>query len=245
SSTHNTRIERLWVEVGRNFCRSWRAFFGHLEDQFGLDCSRPSHIWLLQTLFLEDINADCDSFVREWNLHPISGHDTNDMSPQDLRFIRQTQLGVYNEDDCEGVHPETIQEYYGTTEDHVQRLAGQTGAGHPPEELDDDYADINLINNVIQDQDLDIQHDSIPTADHEVPRMSPELLALFSDGLVALQDNDLLRSLAGDDFVWDLAEVIRVGHRRQKELVISLVNATWERRALLWLATTRVFDSIL
>ena len=82
SSTHNTRIERLWVEVGRNFCRNWRAFFGRLEDQFGLDCSIPGHIWLLHTLFLNDINADCDSFVQEWNSHPISGHDTNDMSPQ-------------------------------------------------------------------------------------------------------------------------------------------------------------------
>lgn len=82
SSTHNTRIERLWVEVGRNFCRNWRAFFCRLEDQFGLDCSDPGHIWLLQTLFLDDINADCDSFVQEWNSHPISSHDTHDMSPQ-------------------------------------------------------------------------------------------------------------------------------------------------------------------
>ena len=82
SSTHNTRIERLWVEVGRNFCRAWRAFFNRLEDQFGLDCSNPSHIWLLQILFLNDLNADCDSFVWEWNSHPISGGETGDMSPQ-------------------------------------------------------------------------------------------------------------------------------------------------------------------
>ena len=98
SSTHNTRIERLWVEVGRNFCRSWRAFFSRLEDQFGLDCSRPSHIWLLQVLFLNDINADCDSFVQEWNSHPISGHDTNDMSPQvyfsDLICLHASKTGT-------------------------------------------------------------------------------------------------------------------------------------------------------
>ena len=167
---------------------------------------------------------------------------------QDLRFIRQTQLGIYDEDDCEGVHPETIQEYYGTTEDHVQRLAGQTGAGHPPEELDDGDAETNLIDNIIQDQDSDIRHNSIPTADHEAPHMSPELLALFSDGIAALRDDnqdDFLRSLAGDHFVWDPAEVMRVSHRRQKELVISLVDATWERRALLWLAANCVLDSIL
>lgn len=82
SSTHNTRIERLWVEVGRNFCRSWRAFFNRLEDQFGLDCSNPGHIWLLQTLFLDDLNTDCESFMSEWNSHPVSGGDAGDMSPQ-------------------------------------------------------------------------------------------------------------------------------------------------------------------
>jgi hypothetical protein len=27
SSTFNTRIERLWVEVGSQFARRWRAFF--------------------------------------------------------------------------------------------------------------------------------------------------------------------------------------------------------------------------
>ena len=92
SSTHNTRIERLWVEVGRNFCRTWRAFFNRLEDQFELDCSNPSHIWLLQMLFLDDLNADCGSFVREWNSHPISGNDTGDMSPQ-VRFFYFISFG--------------------------------------------------------------------------------------------------------------------------------------------------------
>ena len=82
SSTHNTRIERLWVEVGRNFCRTWRAFFYRLEDQFGLDGANPGHIWLLQILFLDDLNTDCDAFVQEWNSHPISGGDACDMSPQ-------------------------------------------------------------------------------------------------------------------------------------------------------------------
>jgi hypothetical protein len=87
SSTHNTRIERLWVEVGRNFCRTWRSLFYRLEDQFGLDCSDPGHIWLLHNLFLDDINTDCGSFVQEWNSHPISGSDTCDMSPQVCSYV--------------------------------------------------------------------------------------------------------------------------------------------------------------
>ena len=45
--------------------------------------------------------------------------------------------------------------------------------------------------------------------------------------------------------MWDPAEVMKVGHQRQKELVISLVDAAWERRALLWLAMVRVLDSLL
>ena len=33
-------------------------------------------------LFLDDLNGDCDLFVREWNSHPISGGDAGGMSPQ-------------------------------------------------------------------------------------------------------------------------------------------------------------------
>lgn len=78
--------------------------------------------------------------------------------------------------------------------------------------------------------------------------MSPEHLTLFLDSLAALQNSSLdnfLRSLAGEDFVWDPAGVMKVGHQRQKELVISLVDAAWERRALLWLVMVRVLDSLL
>ena len=166
---------------------------------------------------------------------------------QDLRFLRQTQLGVYDEDDCKGIHPDAIQEYYGTTWERVHRQTGQTGAGHPHEECDNDYAETDLIDNVVQDQDSDIRHDSIPTPDHEVPSMSPEHLTLFSDSLAALQNDDqgdLLRSVAGLVFVWDPVEVMRVGRRRQKELVISLEDAAWEKRTLLWLAALRVLDRL-
>ena len=40
-------------------------------------------------------------------------------------------------------------------------------------------------------------------------------------------------------------EVIKVGHRQQKELVISLEDVVWERRALLWLAALRLLDNHL
>ena len=166
---------------------------------------------------------------------------------QDLRFLRQTQLGIYN-DDCEGIHPDTIQEFYGTTQNHIKRQTGQTGAGHPPEELDNNCTEISLINNVVQGQDSNVRHDSIPTANHKTPPMSPENLTLLSNCLATLQNqnqDNLLRLVNGGPFVWDSMEVMRVGRRRQQELVISLADAVWERRALLWLAAVRVFNSIL
>jgi len=73
SSVFNTRIERLWVEVGRQFARAWRAFFRRLERLHLLDRSNKHHLWLLHLLFLDAINSDCHEFQSEWNSHPISG----------------------------------------------------------------------------------------------------------------------------------------------------------------------------
>lgn len=72
SSTRNVRIERLWVDVGEQYGRSWRAFFLRLEHLHGLDAKNPSHLWLLHGLFLDDIDRDCIQFKNDWNHHPIS-----------------------------------------------------------------------------------------------------------------------------------------------------------------------------
>lgn len=77
SSTFNTRIERLWVEVGSQFARSWRAFFLRLERLHHLDRKNPHHLWLLHRLFLDSINDDCRAFQEDWNTHPIAGEGHN------------------------------------------------------------------------------------------------------------------------------------------------------------------------
>lgn len=80
-STHNTRIERLWVEVGTQFVRRWRGFFSRLERLHQLDVDKPEHLWLLHTLFLDAINVDCVEFRTNWNNHPMARHETYDKSP--------------------------------------------------------------------------------------------------------------------------------------------------------------------
>jgi hypothetical protein len=58
-----------------------------------------------------------------------------------------------------------------------------------------------------------IQHDSIPTADHQVPPISPNHLALFADRLATLErenQGNLLCSITGEALVWDPVEVVKV-----------------------------------
>jgi hypothetical protein len=90
SSTRNSRIERLWVEVGTQFARRWRAFFLRLEQYHLLDRSNPHHLWLLHILFLDSINRDCEEFQRDWNSHPLSGNGGN-QSPN-VRIIQYFQI---------------------------------------------------------------------------------------------------------------------------------------------------------
>ena len=164
---------------------------------------------------------------------------------QDLRFLRQTQLGIYNEDDYEAIHPDIMHQYKETALARTHQHTDQTSVGHPSEGSEDDLVE-PLIAKVVQDQGPNIRHELIPTADHEVPLTTPELLALFSRFIDILRSNeDLLRSIVDQAIVWDSVEVIWVWHRGQKELVVSLKDAVWEKRGLLWIAALHSLESLV
>ncbi|KAF9440244.1 hypothetical protein P691DRAFT_651218, partial [Macrolepiota fuliginosa MF-IS2] len=126
-STHNTHIEQLWGEVGWVFCQRWKAFFLHLESLHQLNQSDPHHLWLLQFLFLDEINQDCQEFVQLWNHKPILGPETGGLSPNDLYLLGQVQQGVYV-DEFEGVHPEILQCYHRTHGQAIQPGESEMGA---------------------------------------------------------------------------------------------------------------------
>lgn len=79
---HNTRIERLWVEVGSQFVRRWKVFFKRLEAEYGLIKTNKTHLWLLHHLFLQDINEDSGRFQEDWNRHGVSGEVTQSRAPE-------------------------------------------------------------------------------------------------------------------------------------------------------------------
>ncbi|KAJ6455394.1 hypothetical protein C8R45DRAFT_1188039, partial [Mycena sanguinolenta] len=248
SSTHNTRIERLWVEVGSQFARRWRAFFYRLEALHGLDRTNPHHLWLLHLLFLDLINDDCEDFRTEWNCHPISGAGHN-KSPNDMCFIGQVRDGVYV-NDYEDVHPTVLQRYYGVHGPVARRAEGETGAG----QLDD--KDIPIPSSVEEDEeesdddDLEQQieeahaenfhHEPVSVPKHANPFPDDETMQLFHETLAAADGMDFIPPGYGllpeewEDGVYPSYEILKSGRRGSKQLRVALPDAIWRPRAERW-----------
>jgi hypothetical protein len=85
-STHNTRIERLWLDVRKNVVDFYRNFFKSLED-FGLNINMLIDVYVLQYLFLPKINFELKEFIQAWNHHGLSTE--NNITPIQLMRIRE------------------------------------------------------------------------------------------------------------------------------------------------------------
>ncbi|KAJ7088488.1 hypothetical protein B0H15DRAFT_780646 [Mycena belliarum] len=257
-STRNTRIERLWVEVGTQFARRWRAFFTRLGRLHHLDRKDPGQLWLLHLLFLPELNSDCREFQDEWNLHPISGRTTSDQSPADMRFLGQTTQGMYRQDlvtdqddPLDGIHPDAINRYYGVAGPRLRRGRHQTGAGIASD--DDDNEDGSqdnddpeptleeqLENRIEEDLARNIRHQPVKVARHHTPFRDADVEHNFLD---LLQDIIEQPAMLPEDYgvledEWDgddypETEIIKPG-TSGKELVIILPRAVWYPRAVKW-----------
>ncbi|KAF9002388.1 hypothetical protein BDZ89DRAFT_967987, partial [Hymenopellis radicata] len=183
SSTHNTKIERTWVEVGRQFVRLWRAFFYRLERLHGLDRANPFHLWLLHYLFLDEINSDCDKFQEEYNLHPIGGEGHDD-TPMDMYLNDLIGAGVHvSAEDFDSVDPAVLQEHYGT--EGPERRPKATGAGHASDDVDLEEDTDESMDGDESDEDID-DLDGFP----EVPEDEAEKNA-WKRLLIGLRDQFL------------------------------------------------------
>jgi len=277
-STRNSRIECLWVEVGTQFARRWRGFFVRCERRHRLDVENGNHLWVIQKLFLGTINTDCEEFQEEWNVHPISGPMTNNKSPQvrcciiyvmdrtwflwrtkDLRLISHVTLGEY-QDDCIGIHPLTIEQYYGI--DGRERIPrhGQTGAGHPPDkdpgsDDDDDAADQRdgILWRLEADLQNQVHHQAVEVPRNRSPFASAQDEAEFWSMLERVILEDITPTgygLLPEEFAEEdgepATEYIPIGRHGTRFVTISLAEPVWATRAKIWcqaLATFTAFET--
>ena len=91
---HNTRIERLWVDMKAQATTRWTEVFRDLEDNHGLDINNDNHIWLLHILFLPQINRDLSRFRDGWNNHLIRRQGRSQKSPAELFVMGMYERGV-------------------------------------------------------------------------------------------------------------------------------------------------------
>ncbi|KZT30300.1 hypothetical protein NEOLEDRAFT_1054896 [Neolentinus lepideus HHB14362 ss-1] len=230
SSTRNTRIERLWVEVGSQFGRHWRGFFTRLERLHHMDASDPAHLWLLHTLFLCEIRKDCENFQQDWNHHPLSGE--GDQTPSDLRFLGQARHGVYS-DDYDNVHPDVLNQYYGADSTRDARGQNPSGAGHSDEE---DVDTEDLQERISHEQVRHVRHEPVAVPLAESP-FSEDITELFLSALQEVRDAEVIPEAFGvleqewDDVGYPESEPIRSG---RKYIDIPLPFAVWWPRAVSW-----------
>ncbi|KAJ7633268.1 hypothetical protein FB45DRAFT_745214 [Roridomyces roridus] len=259
-STNNTRIERLWVEVGSQFARAWRAFFYRLEALHGLDRANPHHLWLLHFLFLDTINEDCADFRAEWNCHPISG-EGHDRSPEDMMLIGQVKDGMYV-DDYEDVHPSVLQQYYGAHGAASRRLPGHTGAGQlpdedvptPPQNDEDSDPDSSDSEDELEAQIAEahadnFHHEPVAVPKHAEP-FNHDAMQVFHAALEEANTNAYIFPGYGllpaewEDGVYPSFEILKSGRRGGKQLRVALPDSIWRPRAELWGRALAILDNV-
>ena len=110
SSTHNQRIERLWVDVKRSVTLMYSNLFYFMEDHDLLDPLNEVHIFALHYIFIPRINHSLLFFQNGWNHHAI--RTANHQSPYQM-FV-QGSLHLHSSRLTAMDFFDTVDEFYGT-----------------------------------------------------------------------------------------------------------------------------------
>ncbi|KAF8595195.1 hypothetical protein BDV93DRAFT_457440, partial [Ceratobasidium sp. AG-I] len=270
-STHNQRIERLWLDVGKQFGRPWKAFFLRLENQHLLDRTNRQHLWLLQHLFMDQINDDVAIFREHWNLHGVSGPRTNDQTPRDMRFLGQIKNGLHD-DPHANIDPELLQKYLGVNSGVDNYIEGATGAGALPEDVassidglaeeEDDLDNSGLsaeesevvvfLRQQLQvEKEKHVRHPPVLVPSRQFPFPLPETEIVFQDAFNIAQEDEYIPVGYGvlqdewENGQYPETEYIGKVRKHDPSLYIPLPHAVWYPRAVKWSVGLHVMDSLL
>lgn len=161
-----------------------------------------------------------------------------------MRLLGQALLGIY-EDEFEGIHPATLQRYYGIDRRETIRHLNQTGAGHPNDELENE--EDGVIDRIERDQANDVLHDAIEVPDGNTPFLNEEdenvffgiLDEVITEGIIPVGYN---LQEGEDDYDENTTEHLRVGRRREIYVEVSLADPIWRTRSMLWAQAVSVLE---
>jgi hypothetical protein len=160
-----------------------------------------------------------------------------------MRLLGQTKFGVYH-DDCEGIHPDIIEEYYGVDGPPLVRQRHQSGAGHPADE-DDNGDGVTIDQASVTKAIIDQQHQhACHEAVHVLCTGNPFVNAKLEEDFFAVLGEVITQQITPNNFnltpeEWEdgqypIYETIYVGCHASKELHISLAEPIWYQWACLW-----------
>lgn len=71
-SSHNQRIERLWVDIWDSVSNEYYSLFSYMEESQLLDLTSALHVWAFQYVFIPRINKSLEMFQFQYNNHGLS-----------------------------------------------------------------------------------------------------------------------------------------------------------------------------
>ncbi|KAK4688286.1 hypothetical protein P7C73_g1822, partial [Tremellales sp. Uapishka_1] len=84
TSTHNQRIERLWVDLQKWCTDSYRLVFEYLEENGMLNIENPVELWCLHFCYIPMLNHSLVWFTNRWNKHKM--RTEGGRSPEQIAF---------------------------------------------------------------------------------------------------------------------------------------------------------------
>jgi len=133
---------------------------------------------------------------------------------QDLRFLGQARLGIYQEDSKDGKHSKH-------------------------EILDGDHT-TNTVDAIMRQQQDNINHEAVHVPLRRNPFSDNNMQAIFFTGLREVIEQDIMPDnfgLTPEEWPsghYPIFETIQVGRRTSKYVEVSLVDTIWYSRARLW-----------
>ena len=181
---HNTRIERLWVDIVHDLSSKWKELFEVLEIHHGLDPDRMAHVWLVHHLFLNEMNAELIEWVQGWNSHKMQLRGQRNQSPHEMFVIGITER------ECPGVSAWILQQ-----EETVVDLAayGLEDGEHQGEGRDS--------------QRVDVRPERFSEVRCDTPNcpLDADQISVLDDSLAQAFGLDMHRSMPQRKFIWDHA----------------------------------------